>query len=607
MARRILNETTKSTFVSDDYLYMDGQTDGASKITPDNLVRNTTVAQQLAQHIADAEEEVEQITGDIETIHGDITDVKSDIGDLEDLETTDKSSLVNAINEAASSGGGGSIDTLTDVELTNLSNGQALTYDSTDQVWKNVTLGGGGSITIDSALSSTSENPVQNKVITNALNAKSDREWTYLPHRTNPAVDAHNSYSLENAEELGTASTLRHNLMLESNWNTGYFVATWTESTGNKDYAESSGETSVYAVCYRDKFGTRQSDTDSEILISSAVDVFPHGNTVYDGNGNAVCTIVAASDSTVKKRSSDYIFIGTVYGSDNQYHIVYRTGNTTSTPSISLDATINVLQINGAEWDMTTLRQDYTQKTSQLNTYIILRQNFYYMAIAQNGVGVAIMKSSDCIDWELQAHIPDTDAHLEACLCVTPWVSNNMPTVFVAVRHNYGDGYITLHSYNGLDFATKKDKVYIPASTGRPMMFSDSNAKQAYLCFSVNGRHNAVVVRISGNNDGTTAYNLFTTLLDKMSNYPVMTTNGKFILFGGTNGLGSDKNGVSICPIWSEELTSYGTMSGHLLDVVEHGAFVANFTSADEGKFLTIDSNGDIVATAMSTWSGGSY
>ena len=161
MSRRILEETTKTTFASDDFLYMDGQTDGASKITPDNLVRNTTVAQQLAQHIADAEEEVEQITTDIEGIQTDLNGVKADIGDLEDLETTDKSSLVNAINEAASSGGGGSIDTLTDVELTNLSNGQALTYDSTDEVWKNVTLGDGGSVTIDSALSGTSTNPVQ--------------------------------------------------------------------------------------------------------------------------------------------------------------------------------------------------------------------------------------------------------------------------------------------------------------------------------------------------------------------------------------------------------------------------------------------------------------
>lgn len=36
-----------------------------------------------------------------------IADLKEDIGDLDDLETTDKSNLVAAINEAAQSGGGG--------------------------------------------------------------------------------------------------------------------------------------------------------------------------------------------------------------------------------------------------------------------------------------------------------------------------------------------------------------------------------------------------------------------------------------------------------------------------------------------------------------------
>lgn len=174
MSKRILDEVGKSTFASDDYLYMDSATEGASKITPNNLVRNTAVAQQLAQHIADAEEEVAQITEDIEGIQTDLNGVKGDIGDLSNLETEDKSSIVNAINEVAGSSGGGSIATLSDVTLTNLSNGQALTYDSSASKWKNVTLGGGGSVTIDSALSGTSTNPVQNKVITTALNGKAD-------------------------------------------------------------------------------------------------------------------------------------------------------------------------------------------------------------------------------------------------------------------------------------------------------------------------------------------------------------------------------------------------------------------------------------------------
>lgn len=40
--------------------------------------------------------------------------------------------------------------------------------------WVEIPVGGGSSVTVDSALSSTSENPVQNKVINSALNGKVD-------------------------------------------------------------------------------------------------------------------------------------------------------------------------------------------------------------------------------------------------------------------------------------------------------------------------------------------------------------------------------------------------------------------------------------------------
>lgn len=40
--------------------------------------------------------------------------------------------------------------------------------------WVEIPTGGGSSVTVDSALSSTSENPVQNKVINSALNGKVD-------------------------------------------------------------------------------------------------------------------------------------------------------------------------------------------------------------------------------------------------------------------------------------------------------------------------------------------------------------------------------------------------------------------------------------------------
>ena len=65
-------------------------------------------------------------------------DVQTQIGNLSNLETTAKNNLVAAINEAAQSGGG-------------------------------------SSVTVDSAMSSTSTNPVQNKVInTEITTLKSD-------------------------------------------------------------------------------------------------------------------------------------------------------------------------------------------------------------------------------------------------------------------------------------------------------------------------------------------------------------------------------------------------------------------------------------------------
>lgn len=98
------------------------------------------------------------------------------IGDLSNLETENKDNLVSAINEAAQSGGGGggsgatSLNGLSDVTISSPSNGQVLKYNGSK--WINDT--GGSSITVDSTLSGTSENPVQNKVIKDALDNKAD-------------------------------------------------------------------------------------------------------------------------------------------------------------------------------------------------------------------------------------------------------------------------------------------------------------------------------------------------------------------------------------------------------------------------------------------------
>ena len=70
-----------------------------------------------------------------------VAETDARVGNLADLTTETKSDLVSAINEVNEHGGGG-----------------------------------GGSVTVDSELSTTSENPVQNKVVTSAVQGKADTQ-----------------------------------------------------------------------------------------------------------------------------------------------------------------------------------------------------------------------------------------------------------------------------------------------------------------------------------------------------------------------------------------------------------------------------------------------
>ena len=74
---------------------------------------------------------------DLQTDVQGLTDAVEGIGNLADLTTTAKNDLVSAINEVSERGGG-------------------------------------GSVTVDDALSTTSTNPVQNKVVTSAIQSKAD-------------------------------------------------------------------------------------------------------------------------------------------------------------------------------------------------------------------------------------------------------------------------------------------------------------------------------------------------------------------------------------------------------------------------------------------------
>lgn len=166
MAKKRITELTEATTVkSGHYIPVDHGTDGTQKMSMSTLIDSTLAT---AGKAADAKATGDSIaveraritnlatldegstTGDAElmdirvgtdgttyqsagsAVRGQINGLKTDLGDLTELETTDKSSVVAAINEAASTGGGSDVEIYVDgntlVINTNLVNGNEVSY-----------------------------------------------------------------------------------------------------------------------------------------------------------------------------------------------------------------------------------------------------------------------------------------------------------------------------------------------------------------------------------------------------------------------------------------------------------------------------------------------
>ena len=87
--------------------------------------------------------------------------------------------------------------------------------------------GGGGTITVDDQLSTTSENPVQNKVITNAMNNKQET----LTAGSGISISG-NTISIDSSSMSGYQKYISFETSTPSNWGTGvdgelrYYVQT---------------------------------------------------------------------------------------------------------------------------------------------------------------------------------------------------------------------------------------------------------------------------------------------------------------------------------------------------------------------------------------------
>ena len=74
MSKRILDLNTISSASNDDYLVVDGNS-GTRKITPENIVGNSTVAQSLLNQISDASDDIDEMQVTIGTLQSEIENI----------------------------------------------------------------------------------------------------------------------------------------------------------------------------------------------------------------------------------------------------------------------------------------------------------------------------------------------------------------------------------------------------------------------------------------------------------------------------------------------------------------------------------------------------
>lgn len=352
MSRRILDETTKSTFASDDYLYMDGQTDGSSKITPDNLVRNTTVAQQLAQHIADAEDDVEQITSDIETIQGDITDLRSDLGDLSELETTDKSSIVNAINEARGSGGGSVPSTVRSAIFALFDSGAFAEAGLTDEL-----------AIVESWAEEVTDITLNSSTISISGASTSQLTATTVPSGVTVSWSSSNT-------AVATVSS--------SGLVTGV-------GNGTATITASAGDMSATCTATVSGFAT----------LTSISAVYTQSGTVYDTDtldslkADLVVTAVYSDSSTSTVASTDYTLSGTLTEGTSTITVAYGGKTTTFTVTVDVDSRLTTSAY------ITVANETLTDGYINDNGEVTSASNNYFIDKYYNALPIAVTNGAD--------------------------------------------------------------------------------------------------------------------------------------------------------------------------------------------------------------------
>lgn len=278
--KRITYQTADGVLVSGDYVMVDSETEGTRKFD----------------------------------LGSTLTDLKSDLGDLSELETEDKSSLVNAINEARGTGGSGG-DGLTQTEKNLVlalfskaaytEDDASETYDELAQLW------GGYSIT-----------------------------WSG------------SGYSKSNAEtSVSSGASFTSTVTAD----TGFTLTDVTVTMGGTTVqgAWSNGRVTIPSVTGNVVITV----TTSQVTVTSISAVYTQSGTVYDTTAlddlktDLVVTATFVDSSTGVINANDYTLSGTLATGTSTITVAY--GGKTTTFNVTVSAAPGTGWVSGVPYDMT--------------------------------------------------------------------------------------------------------------------------------------------------------------------------------------------------------------------------------------------------------------
>lgn len=160
------------------------------------------------------------------------------------------------------------------------------------------TSGGGGTITVDSELSTTSENPVQNKVITNAINGKQDAGDYALKSEIPDVSTLATKEELAAKLDTATYNVDKPTFALKTEIPNISGLATKTELSGKLDTATYNSEKASFetkenaAATYQVK-----GDYATTAQLNSKQDTLVSGTNIKTINGNS---LLGEGDITIK-------------------------------------------------------------------------------------------------------------------------------------------------------------------------------------------------------------------------------------------------------------------------------------------------------------------